>query len=96
MVRLYKTVVSRPLPEASVNQFGGWIINETFTNVTDDVSPCEQAQMLQKLLMSKLDEFCPAQSFKLTSQDKPFMNFELKKLHRRKQWVYLKRGKTET
>ena len=71
-VRRYKTVVSRPLPETSVNQFGGWIINETFTNVKDDVSPCEQAQMLQKLLMSKLDEFCPVQTFKLISQDKPF------------------------
>ena len=72
MVRLYKTVVSRPLPEASVNQFGTWIIEETFRNVKDDVSPSEQAQMLQKLLMSKLDEFCPVQTFKLISQDKPF------------------------
>ena len=51
--------------------------------------------MLQKLLISKLDEYCPLQTFKLSSQDKPYMTFQLKKLHRIKQRVYLKRGKTE-
>ena len=79
-IRRYKTIVSRPLPEASVNQFGGWIIKESFQSVKDNVSPGEQAQMLQKLLISKLDEYCPLQTFKLSSQDKPFMNFQLQKI----------------
>ena len=51
--------------------------------------------MLEKLLISKLDEYCPTKSFKLSSQDKPFINFDLKKLHRRKQREYVKNGKSK-
>ena len=93
--RRYKTVQSRPLSENSIRQFGTWIVGETFGSISDNVSPTEQALMLENLLMSKLDEYCPIKSFKLSSQDRPFINFELKKLHRRKQREYVKNGKSK-
>ena len=44
--------------------------------------------------MNKLNEFCPEKKVKIGPQDKPFINFELKQLSRRRQREYLKRGKT--
>ena len=93
--RRYKTVVSRPLPVNSVRQFGTWIMGERFESISDNVCPSEQAKILENLLTSKLDEYCPTKSFKISSQDKPFINFELKQLHRRKQREYVKNGKTK-
>ena len=42
----------------------------------------------------KLDEYCPIKSMKIGSQDKPWINLEIKKLKRQKQREYTKRGKT--
>ena len=70
-------------------------MGESFESISDNVCPSEQAKMLEKLLISKLDEYCPTKSFKLSSQDQPFINFDLKQLHRRKQREYVKNGKTK-
>ena len=58
------------------------------------LSSTDHAKDLEDTLLIKLDEFCPQESFKLGSQDKPFMNAELKVLRRRKGREYAKKGKS--
>ena len=94
-LRRYRTVLSRPLPHSGVQQFGTWITKEPFSFSEDDISPDKQAQDMQELLMSKLDEFCPVKTVRLGPQDKPFINPELKALHRRRQREWLKNGNSD-
>ena len=54
----------------------------------------EHAQQLQNLLVGKLDEMCPTKTMRITAQDKPFINHELKTLDRRKQREYRKGKKS--
>ena len=56
--------------------------------------PTEQAAAFEKLVNDKLNICCPEKVMKLSSQDKPFMNAELKTIHRRRNREYIKRGKS--
>ena len=93
-LRRYRTVQCRPLPEGGMNKFGTWITSGPFETENKNLNPSEQARILENILLSKLDECCPSKTVKISSQDKPFMNYDLKKLHRRKQREYLKNGKS--
>ena len=84
----------RPLPSESVRKFGQWITKESFNNINGSLSPTAHAQELQSLLMDKLDELCPTQTMRVSAQDKPFINKELKTLNRKKQREYQKNGKS--
>jgi hypothetical protein len=68
LARRYKTVTYRPLSDAAVEKYGQWITAETFESINDDIPSIEQAQLLQDLLMNKLNELCPLKTFKLSTQ----------------------------
>ena len=93
-LRSFRTVTYRPLPEENVCKFGQWITAETFKCIDDKLSPSEHAEQLQQLLLIKLDELCPVQTMKISAQDKPFINKELKVLNRQKQREWIKKGKS--
>ena len=95
-VRKYRTVTHRLLPDAAINKYGQWITGETWDLISERISSItttQHANELQNLLL-KLDEFCPLETFKVSTQDKPWMNKELKKLKRRKMREYHKNGKS--
>ena len=92
-VRRFKTVTYRPLPDDNIRKFGQWITGFSF-NLDENLSPTEHADQLQQILAGKLDELCPTQTMRISFQDKPFINKELKVLDRRKQREYLKKGKS--
>ena len=94
-VRNYRTVTHRPLPDAAMDKFGQWITSETWDIFSNKMTPSEQALSLQDLLLSKLDKFFPVKSFKLGSQDKAWINGELKQLKRIKMREWIKRGKSK-
>ena len=50
--------------------------------------------MLDNLLISKLDEYCPLKEFKFSSQDNKCIIYEIKRLHRLRQKEYIKNGKS--
>ena len=93
--RTYRHVRYRPLPDSSVRKFGQWITGEEWTQITSDLSPSKQVETLESLLKGKLDEYCPEKTLKLGSQDKHFINSELKRIHRCRQREYKKRGQTK-
>ena len=95
--RRFRTVRYRPLPEDGVRKFGKWITSQNCETQyrSKRFTADEQAMWLQKLLIDKLDEVCPVQTMKVSYQDKPFINNELKTLSRKKQREYVKNGKSE-
>ena len=95
--RRFRTVSYRPLPEEGVRKYGRWITDKNCETQyrRESLTSDEHAIWLQKLLINKLDEVCPVQTMRVSFQDKPFINKELKTLSRRKQREYVKKGKTE-
>ena len=94
-VRRFKTVTYRPLPDSSVRQFGQWITAQTFAEIKDDISPSAHAKALESFLIQNLDKFCTEKTMRISSQDKPWINQELKSLNRRKQREWTQHGKSE-
>ena len=93
-VRVYRHQRYRPLPDSRVRQFGQWITAEKWDQISDNLSPSEQVAQFESLVGEKLDEFCPEEVMKLGSQDKPWVNLELKKLHRLRSREYIKKGQS--
>ena len=90
-----RTVVYRALPDTNSRKFGQWITSADFNHIRGNLSTSEHAQKLQELLIDKLDDLCPTQTMRVSHQDKPFINKELKVLDRRKQRAYVKEGKSQ-
>ena len=96
-VRRYRTVTYRPLPDENVRKFGKWMTSRNWETQyrSESLTAHQHAEWLQKLLISKLDEVCPPQTMRISFQDKPFINKELKVISRRKQREYTKNGKSQ-
>ena len=59
------------------------------------MSSTQMSVVFEQLLGNKLNQFCPEKEVKLSSQDKPFITSELKRIDRLKNREYTKRGKTQ-
>ena len=92
-IRNRKIVEFRPLPSTSIQKFGSWIVGESWSDVVGN--PSHQASIMEAILKSKLDTFCPIKTKRLSSHDKPYITPEIKQIDRRRNREYLKRGKTE-
>ena len=93
-IRNYRTVTYRPLPQSSIRKLGEWIVTENWEGVRGEITPTLQAGAFERILREKLDLFCPEKTVKISSQDKPWITGDLKKLHRQKCREYIKRGKS--
>ena len=92
---VYTTKTARPLPESGITEFGQWITSEEWETVSENISPTEQVSKFQKLMEDKLDNIFPKKIYRVSQQDKPWINFELKKLDRLKKREYRKHGKSD-
>ena len=90
-VRDYRIIKYRPLPQSGVRKFGEWMVSQSWDTVCSENSPTDQALMFEKLLMTNLNKHCPMKEMRIGSQDKPFINAELKRIDRRKRREYEKR-----
>ena len=93
--RTFKTIKYRPLPESSVRRFGEWIVGESWGEMNKNMSPSKQAEVFEQICQNKLDMFCPEKTVRVSSQDKKWINKELKILHRQKSREWVKRGKSQ-
>ena len=92
--RNYRTVTYRPLPESSLRKFGEWIVTEGWEGVEGDLPPSQQTEIFESIIQEKLNQFCPEKTVRISSQDKPWITSELKKIDRLKNREYTKKGKT--
>ena len=92
--RNYRTITYRPLPESGLRMFGEWIVTEGWEGVKGDLPPDQQTEIFENMIQQKLNIFCPEKTFRISSQDKPWITAELKKLNRLKVREYVKKGKS--
>ena len=68
-LRRFREVSYRPLPAEGVREFGKWITSESFNQITSisngGTHPSNQAQLLQNILLTKLDATCPVKTMKI-------------------------------
>ena len=94
--RHFKTIVTRPLPDSKLRNFGQWITSETWECVDAwEGDPSKQVKFFENVVKLKLDEFLPQKMVKIGIDDKPFMTLELKELKRKRMREYVKNGKSE-
>ena len=94
--RHYRTIVTRPLPDSKLRDFGQWITSEKWTSVNAyEGDPCKQVNNFENTVIQKLDEFLPQKIVKIGIEDKPFMTLELKQLKRLRMREYIRHGKSE-
>ena len=93
--RNYKTVKFRPLPDSGIRSFGDWIVHENWEAIEKENTVLDQVRIFENLIINNLNKSCPLKECKLSTNDKPFITIELKKIARKKSREYQKRGKTE-
>ena len=90
-----KTVTFRPLPQSGIHLMGQWITSHDFTEVYDAITAHEKAEIIQQLLITQLNNFLPEKTVKITSDDQPWINHEIKQLDRQRKREYWKNKKSE-
>ena len=92
--RLYKEVKFRPLPESGINMFGEWIKSQNWEDIYQATDAHSKADKLQTMFMEQLDKCLLLKTYKISSDDKPWFNFKLKKLDRQRKREYVKHQKS--
>ena len=94
-VREYIVRVTRPLPESGMLEFGEWLCNENWTQLSCNGNPTEQVLAFETMINEKLDIIFPTKSVRINpSIDLPFITSDLKKLDRQVKREYLKHLKS--
>ena len=88
--RISKTIIVRPMKQSGIDNFGAWIHNQTWDEVLKAKTVDEKSEMLQNMLLKKLDEFLPQKNKTVTSDDQPFCSEKMKRLKRLKSRKYHK------
>ena len=85
----------RPFPDSGISEFGRWIQNEDFNEVTEAVDATEKVEALQNILSNKVKDIFPEKSIKIYHSEKEWMNTELRILRRQKSREYYKNKKSK-
>ena len=83
------------MPESGMIQFKFWLQNEPWTDLYQEKSAHCKAEILQNKLLQKLDEYLPQKLFKIRSDDREWINDEIKCLDRKRKREYSKRKKSQ-
>jgi hypothetical protein len=92
--REYRTVISRPLPDSKIRDFGQWITVQSWDEIKVKDEPAKQVTDFERIMTQKLDQYFPKKITKLGVGDKPYMTSELKTLKRRRMREYREKGKS--
>ena len=93
--RNQKIITFRPLTESGLVNFGNWISAQNWESITNAVTAHEKADLLQNMLMEKINLYLPEKTHKVSSDDQPWFSQKLKKLNRKLKREYSKHKKSE-
>ena len=81
--RSYKDIIMRPIPDSGLALFGNWLESQSWNTLykMDDIDL--KTQYFHSTLLHKVDEFFPLKTLRVSSDDKPWITRELKKLDRK-------------
>ena len=86
--RVIRELRVRPLPASGLDKFGTWIQNQDWHEILNEPSVDLKAELLQNMVIEKLDEFCPTKTRRISNDDQPWFTENLRKLHRKKRREY--------
>ena len=89
--RKHKIVKFRQYPDSAIRQFGQWLLSQSWSEIYSENCSQQRAIILEKLLLEKIDEYFPEKQMKVNSNDKPWIDTELKRLDRRRKREYNKK-----
>ena len=78
-----------------MREFGNWITQKDWKELSCDLSATELTYQFESILLDNLNRTCPEKTLKLGPNDQPWINAELKKLHRLKSREYVRKGKSD-
>ena len=93
--RQKRLVEIRPLPQSGINKMGVWIQDQTWEEIFRSNDINEKAEIFQNIILKKLDEYLPTRIAKFTSDDKPWVTQEIKKLDRLCKREFFKKQKSQ-
>ena len=93
--RSYSTKVTRPLPESAIRSFGQWLTHEKWPEISGVDEPDAMLQKFIIKILSKLEDYFPKKTVKITNEDLPFIDWKLKSIKRRLMRLYRKEGKSQ-
>ena len=93
--RSLRKIQVRPITQSGMNQMGSWIKNQNWGEIYQAESSHEKAQLLQTLLVQKLEEFFPKKTRTISSDDQPWITHKLKSLDRIRKREYHKHRRSE-
>ena len=89
--RLVKT---RPLPDEGVNLFSHFMSTHTWDEVLGEENIDQKVSNFHNTLTTKLEEFCPQKTIKISYLDKKWMTPQLKNLNRKVKREFFKNRKS--
>ena len=94
-IREYVVKVTRPLPESGMLEFGEWMCNEEWAEISGNIDPSEQVRIFEDIVKQKLDVIFPTKSVRINPHvDLPFITADMKKLDRLIKREYRKHAKS--
>ena len=79
---------NRPMPDSATRSFGRWISSHDWSEVKHENDVNQQCEQFYTTLNEAIDLHFPLRRMKIHSQDRPWMNPEIKSLIRRRQLAY--------
>ena len=93
--RTTREVTVRPMKESGILLFGNWLQTQDWKEVFNAQTVDEKAEVFQKMLMQKVDEYLPEKIRKISSDDQPFVTDQIKRLKRKKGREFHKHRKSD-
>ena len=92
--RTTREVEVRPLKQSGILLFEEWLNKQTWEEVSNAKTVDEKSEILQNMLLNKVDEYLPIVKRKISSDDQPFCTEKMKRLKRKKSREYRKHRKS--
>ena len=92
--RTTREVTVRPMKQSGIDQFGLWLKKQAWKELFEAETVDEKAELLQKCLLDKLDEYLPQKTRKISSDDQPFCSEKMKHLKKLKSQEFSKNRKS--
>ena len=65
--RTTRTIYVRPMKQSGIDLLGDWLNNQTWSEVLEAKTVDDKAELLQKMILDKVDEFLPQKQRKVSS-----------------------------
>ena len=93
--RTNRVITFRPFSNQGQQKMQSWLSKQNWNEVAHEDCAHQKAEILQKILVNKYNEFFPEKTKVITNDDQPFFNDKLVKLKRKKCREYTKNRRSD-